>query len=824
MRCNACTIAGLVIVLLVVTEIFWLGHALPCLTTDEPLPRVLPTQKSGFDTSSFPSSDKLPSSNLVIRPLRASRVLDLQPALAPHVLKLQLLDSLVSTSPGSPSRLNRTRFRQPVVAAPAPSPRTRGHHHHSHRAPAPAPVFAPVPPIVYAPTPKNSQDCKECEDGYTSAPAGAPCGCVVPMTARFQLAISLEKLFPLVAELAKELAESLFLQPSQVRIMGANAVEQFQDNTDVTAQFVPLAMSFDNTFAGLLASQIWEHRLKLNETLFGRYLVILVRYPGLPPSPPSQAEPETGLPPISSGGAAQRPIGVDLNNVSHKMSGAKIAVIALASTMSAVICLGVIWMTMLKCNGRVQAFEKAAELTHPSAPRRSTRSGGVSVVSGSFQSASVSGEASIPVYTGTAKCFSIEELSRATENFKPGNIVGQGGFGTVFQGRLDDGTHVAVKVLTRGDQQGGREFVAEVEMLSRLHHRNLVKLVGICVEEMRCLVYELIPNGSVESHLHGIDKFNAPLNWEARLKIALGAARGLAYLHEDSNPRVIHRDFKASNILLEMDYTPKVSDFGLAKAAAEGGNSQHISTRVMGTFGYVAPEYAMTGHLLVKSDVYSYGVVLLELLSGRMPVNRNNPEGQQNLVTWARPLLSSKEGLEMLMDPDLKGDFPFDNYAKVAAIASMCVQPEVSHRPFMGEVVQALKLVYDDSDASGSHPIDYSPDQTKLGVCNDPRARFLPNSSFLSSDYDSGPLYKSRDSNGRPLSASAVLSDSGRSVWHFSASFHRQSNSGPLTTSTGQKPPAWYRSRGSKAVTKNDHGAVRVSDCDGPREHSSIWP
>lgn len=133
MRCNACTIAGLVIVLLVVTEIFWLGHALPCLTTDEPLPRVLPTQKSGFDTSSFPSSDKLPSSNLVIRPLRASRVLDLQPALAPHVLKLQLLDSLVSTSPGSPSRLNRTRFRQPVVAAPAPSPRTRGHHHHSHR-------------------------------------------------------------------------------------------------------------------------------------------------------------------------------------------------------------------------------------------------------------------------------------------------------------------------------------------------------------------------------------------------------------------------------------------------------------------------------------------------------------------------------------------------------------------------------------------------------------------------------------------------------------------------------------------------------------------
>ncbi|KAK4773429.1 hypothetical protein SAY87_028448 [Trapa incisa] len=163
-------------------------------------------------------------------------------------------------------------------------------------------------------------------------------------------------------------------------------------------------------------------------------------------------------------------------------------------------------------------------------------------------------------------------------------------------------------------------------MLSRLHHRNLVKLMGICIEgRRRCLIYQLVHNGSVESHLHGAEKNMRPLDWDARMKIALGAARGLAYLHEDSNPRVIHRDFKASNVLLEDDFTPKVSDFGLAREAT-GGN-QHISTRVMGTFGYVAPEYAMTGHLLVKSDVYSYGVVLLELLTGRKPVDMSQPQG-----------------------------------------------------------------------------------------------------------------------------------------------------------------------------------------------------
>lgn len=233
----------------------------------------------------------------------------------------------------------------------------------------------------------------------------------------------------------------------------------------------------------------------------------------------------------------------------------------------------------------------------------------------------------------------------------------------------------------------------------------------------------------------------------------------------------------------------------------------------------------MTGHLLVKSDVYSYGVVLLELLSGRKPVDMSQPQGQENLVTWARPLLTTKEGLELLVDPDLGDNFPFDNFAKVATIASMCVQPEVSYRPFMGEVVQALKLVYNDTDASEQarcHGDNQgSPHHSRVAF-NDPRTRFLPDSSFTSIDYDSGPLH-GRDIDIRPLSASTLLSDSGRFIRQLSGSFRRHSTSGPLKTSAGQKPPAWYRFRGLKAVTKSDHGAARHEERLGRREYFTLW-
>ncbi|EES02695.1 hypothetical protein SORBI_3003G114700 [Sorghum bicolor] len=306
----------------------------------------------------------------------------------------------------------------------------------------------------------------------------------------------------------------------------------------------------------------------------------------------------------------------------------------------------------------------------------------------------VSAVESLPRPTST-RFLSYEELKVATNNFEPSSVLGEGGFGRVYKGILSDGTAVAIKKLTSGGHQGDKEFLVEVEMLSRLHHRNLVKLIGYYSSRessQNLLCYELVPNGSLEAWLHGALGASCPLDWDTRMRIALDAARGLAYLHEDSQPCVIHRDFKASNILLENDFHAKVSDFGLAKQAPEG-RTNYLSTRVMGTFGYVAPEYAMTGHLLVKSDVYSYGVVLLELLTGRRPVDMSQPSGQENLVTWARPILRDQDRLEELADPRLGGQYPKDDFVRVCTIAAACVSPEANQRPTMGEVVQSLKMV-----------------------------------------------------------------------------------------------------------------------------------
>jgi len=317
----------------------------------------------------------------------------------------------------------------------------------------------------------------------------------------------------------------------------------------------------------------------------------------------------------------------------------------------------------------------------------------------------VSAVESLPRPTST-RFLAYEELKEATNNFEASSLLGEGGFGRVFKGILSDGTAVAIKKLTSGGHQGDKEFLVEVEMLSRLHHRNLVKLIGYYSNRelsQSLLCYELVPNGSLEAWLHGSLGANCPLDWDTRMKIALDAARGLAYLHEDSQPCVIHRDFKASNILLENDFHAKVSDFGLAKQAPEG-RLNYLSTRVMGTFGYVAPEYAMTGHLIVKSDVYSYGVVLLELLTGRRPVDMSQSSGQENLVTWTRPVLRDKDRLQELADPKLGGQYPKDDFVRVCTIAAACVSPEANQRPTMGEVVQSLKMVQRSTEFQESIP------------------------------------------------------------------------------------------------------------------------
>ncbi|KAE8806050.1 receptor-like serine/threonine-protein kinase ALE2 [Hordeum vulgare] len=590
---------------------------------------------------------------------------------------------------------SRTHRHSDLSPAPAPSPGPQGasvnhpvHRHHRKRprvAPPSSPSF-------------ERQDCSgiTCYAPLTSTPIGSPCGCVYPMQIQLDLSVAPYQLFPRVDELEIEIAAGTFLKQSQVRIMGAGGSIQDPDKTTVTIDLVPLGQKFDRTSALLISNRFLRKKVPIKPSIFGDYDVTYVHYPGLPSSVPNIPG---SLAPISSN---EYPFGANVHNGSHpKISSKIVTIIALSAVVLVLTCFGICIICKYKGRRKPHGIGHASNSSN-------TRKTGMRSSFSSMTSSTASFPSTIATCPPTVKTFSISELEKATDKFSFNRIIGEGGYGRVYRGIVQDGVEVAVKLLTGKHQNRDREFIAEVEMLSRLHHRNLVKMIGICVERRtRCLVFELVPNGSVESHLHGSDKIYGPLDFDTRMKIALGAARGLAYLHEDANPHVIHRDFKASNVLLENDFTAKVADFGLAKEASEG--IEHISTQVMGTFGYVAPEYAMTGHLLVKSDVYSYGVVLLELLSGRKPVDMTQPSGSENLVTWARPLLTNREGLQLLVDPSLPpASRDMEKLGKAAAIASMCVHVEAAQRPFMGEVVQALKLIYsgggggNDETCSGS--------------------------------------------------------------------------------------------------------------------------
>ncbi|XP_006393273.2 proline-rich receptor-like protein kinase PERK7 [Eutrema salsugineum] len=282
--------------------------------------------------------------------------------------------------------------------------------------------------------------------------------------------------------------------------------------------------------------------------------------------------------------------------------------------------------------------------------------------------------------------FTYEELAAATQGFSKDRLLGQGGFGYVHKGILPNGKEIAVKSLKAGSGQGEREFQAEVEIISRVHHRHLVSLVGYCSNSggQRMLVYEFLPNDTLEFHLHG--KSGTVMDWPTRLKIALGSAKGLAYLHEDCHPKIIHRDIKASNILLDLNFEAKVADFGLAKLSQD--NYTHVSTRVMGTFGYLAPEYASSGKLTEKSDVFSFGVMLLELITGRRPVDLSG-DMEDSLVDWARPLcMNAAQGGEYgeLVDPFLENRYEPNEMARMVACAAAAVRHSGRRRPKMSQV------------------------------------------------------------------------------------------------------------------------------------------
>ncbi|KAH7443606.1 hypothetical protein KP509_02G042000 [Ceratopteris richardii] len=293
-----------------------------------------------------------------------------------------------------------------------------------------------------------------------------------------------------------------------------------------------------------------------------------------------------------------------------------------------------------------------------------------------------------PIFGKPPRRFMYAELDLATGGFSQANFLAEGGFGSVHRGVLPDGQAIAVKQHKPASSQGDVEFCSEVEVLSCAQHRNVVMLIGFCIEDKRrLLVYEFICNGSLDAHLYGRDK--KCLEWPSRQKIALGAARGLRYLHEECRVGcIVHRDMRPNNILLTHDFEPMVGDFGLARWQPDGG--QGVQTRVIGTFGYLAPEYAQSGQITEKADVYSFGVVLLELLTGRKAVDLNKPKGQQCLTEWARPLLDGHAALG-LIDPFLERRYSDNEAFCMMHAASLCIRKDPHLRPRMSQVLRILE-------------------------------------------------------------------------------------------------------------------------------------
>ncbi|CAA6661012.1 unnamed protein product [Spirodela intermedia] len=416
------------------------------------------------------------------------------------------------------------------------------------------------------------------------------------------------------------------------------------------------------------------------------------------------------------------------------------------------------------------------------------------VSSGSGSGSNYSGsESKIPppsagIALGFSKSvFTYEELLLATDGFSDANLLGQGGFGYVHRGVLPNGVEVAVKQLKTGSGQGEREFQAEVEIISRVHHKHLVSLVGYSISgSRRLLVYEFVPNNTLEFHLHG--KGRPTMDWPTRLKIALGSAKGLAYLHEDCHPKIIHRDIKAANILLDYNFEAKVADFGLAKIASEGNT--HVSTRVMGTFGYLSPEYAATGKLTDKSDVFSFGVMLLELITGRRPVDPTNTLMDESLVDWARPLLTKalEDGnFDAIVDPKLENKYNPGELTHMATCAAAAVRHSARRRPRMTQIVRALEG-------------DATLEELNYGVRPGQSSMY---GSYSSSEYDDGQ-YKEDMKRFRML---ALTSE------EFAASSSSSGGGGAGGTGGGDLPPPRRRNGGGRSRAAAQEYVS--SDCSG---------
>ncbi|KAG2408898.1 serine/threonine-protein kinase [Vigna angularis] len=301
------------------------------------------------------------------------------------------------------------------------------------------------------------------------------------------------------------------------------------------------------------------------------------------------------------------------------------------------------------------------------------------------------------------KVFSFEELKSATGYFKSDRLVG--GFGRVYKGWLDEntltpakpcfGVEVAIKMFNPESSQGFSEWQSEINVLGRLSHPNVARLLGYCWDEDQfLLVYEFMPKGSFERHL--FERNHEPLSWNTRLKIVIGAARGLAFLHANEN-KAIFRNFNTSNVLLDGNYNAKIADFGLAK----GLPGEQSLEKTLGIYGNAAPEYMATGKLYTKSDVYGFGVVLLEILTGMRAFDRRRPSGQKDLVEWSKPCLSSKKKLKTIMDGKIEGQYSPKAALQAAKLALKCLKVDPNRRPSMKEVLERLEAI---EDVHGRYP------------------------------------------------------------------------------------------------------------------------
>lgn len=362
--------------------------------------------------------------------------------------------------------------------------------------------------------------------------------------------------------------------------------------------------------------------------------------------------------------------------------------------------------------------------------------------------------------------FTLQELKSATKSFDLKNVIGEGGFGHVYKGTIkqkakfhdgEEKLEVAIKQLNTAGLQGHNEWVTEVHFLGIVDNPYLVKLIGYCAEDdergiQRLLVYEYMPNKGLDDHI--FRTVPPVLPWQTRVKVALGAARGLAYLHDEKE--VIFRDFKTANVLLDDEFNPKLSDFGLARQGPDAGKT-HVTTGVKGTYGYAAPEYIQTGHLTFKSDVFSFGVVLLEMLTGRRAMDRNRPRMEQRLLEWVKPFINDPRKFHLAVDPRLELRYPTKAAMKFATIAIQCLVKQPRARPKMVDVVVGLKKVLEmtyswETPTVISTPTTRSPNAT-------PRSRRQSADATTNPGEGAVPSLKSpRHISFRPLPGSSVES------------------------------------------------------------------